>query len=192
MHEHYAGFGDKLPAGCDAAARGASSSGCGRSRARTGVCANRRLERADAPRTLGMALPFIPSDAAVLALQAGVVAAPRRPPEMPWIKRLRGPGWALIPIALDRRRDLRDPLPVGYRDRLTYLALIAVPLLAAAALGWAPTARARGWRCWPRRCSRSPGRADTLAGEAAAALLVGAQLRHARRAAGARSPRRAG
>ena len=38
---------------------------------------------------------------------------------------------------LDRRRDLRDPLRVRHGHGLTYLALIAVPLLAAVALGWA-------------------------------------------------------
>ena len=42
-----------------------------------------------------MALAFIPSDAIVLAVQAGVVAAPRRPPTIPWIQRMSGPAWAL-------------------------------------------------------------------------------------------------
>ena len=46
-----------------------------------------------------MALGFIPSDAAMLIVQAGVVAAPRRPPRAPWMERLSGPAWAIIPIA---------------------------------------------------------------------------------------------
>ena len=45
-----------------------------------------------------MALAFVPSDAVMLAVQAGVVAAPRRPPEIPWIRKMSGPAWALIPI----------------------------------------------------------------------------------------------
>ncbi len=84
-----------------------------------------------------MALPFIPSDAALLAVQAGCVCAPRRPPEIPQLRRLSGPAWALVPIA--------SIIGVIYAIRyvsatatgLTYLALVAVPLLAAAALGWA-------------------------------------------------------
>ena len=46
-----------------------------------------------------MALAFVPSDAVMLAVQAGVIAAPRRPPEIGWIRRLSGPVWAIIPIA---------------------------------------------------------------------------------------------
>lgn len=91
-----------------------------------------------------MALGFVPSDAVVLVVQAGVVAAPRRPPQVPWIQRLSGPVWALIPIAsivgvIFAIRYLSDTATA-----LTWLALIAVPLLAAAALGWAM----RGARAW--------------------------------------------
>jgi hypothetical protein len=91
-----------------------------------------------------VALAFIPSDAAMLAVQAAVVAAPRRPPQAAWLSRVSGPVWAIIPIA--------SIIGVVYAIRyasatatgLTYLALIAVPLLAAAALGWA----SRGARPW--------------------------------------------
>jgi hypothetical protein len=83
-----------------------------------------------------VSLPFIPSDAALLALQAGVVLAPRPAPEIPVFRRLRGPGWALVPIAsivivIFAIRYVSDTA-----TGLTYLALVAVPPLAAAALGW--------------------------------------------------------
>jgi hypothetical protein len=91
-----------------------------------------------------MALGFIPSDAAVLCVQAGVVLAPRRPPEVPWIKRLSGPAWALIPIASIVGVIFAIRYVSGTATGLTWLALIAVPLLAAVALGWAM----RGSRPW--------------------------------------------
>jgi hypothetical protein len=91
-----------------------------------------------------MALGFIPSDAAVLAIQAGVVAAPRRPPEIPWIKRLSGPAWALIPIGSIVGVIFAIRYVSSTATGLTWLALIAVPILAAVALGWA----AHGARPW--------------------------------------------
>ncbi len=108
----------------------------------------------------------------MLALQAGVVAAPRAAPSFPLAVRVRGPAWALVPIGsivvvIFAIRFLSDTA-----TGLTYLAVVAVPPLAAAALGWA----ARGARpplalaaaglfalAWAARAS--------LVGEAAAALL---------------------
>ncbi len=119
-----------------------------------------------------MALPFIPSDAGLLALQAGVVAAPRAVGDITRLRRLRGPGWALVPIGsivvvVFAIRYLSDTA-----SALTYLALFAVPPLAAVALAWTM----RGARpltaaiviplfalAWAARTS--------LSGEAAAALL---------------------
>jgi len=46
-----------------------------------------------------VALAFVPSDAGLLALQAKVVAAPRKLPSLPLFGRLPGPVWALVPIA---------------------------------------------------------------------------------------------
>jgi hypothetical protein len=119
-----------------------------------------------------MALAFIPSDAAVLVLQAGVVAAPRRAPRIQRLERLSGPGWAVIPIAsivgvIFAIRYLSDTATA-----LTYLALVAVPLLAAAALGWAM----RGSRPWAALVAiplfaLAWGVRTTLVGEASAALL---------------------
>ena len=95
-----------------------------------------------------MTLGFIPSDAAMLALQAGVVAAPRAVPRIDWLRRFRGWGWALVPIASIVGVIFGIRYVSDTASWLTYLALIAVPLLAAVALGWAmrgstPLGRAR-------------------------------------------------
>jgi hypothetical protein len=84
-----------------------------------------------------VALGFISSDAGLLLLQASVVAAPRTPPRWGWTTRLRGPAWALIPIAsivgvVFAIRFLSDTA-----TGLTYLALVTVPPLAVVALAWA-------------------------------------------------------
>jgi hypothetical protein len=119
-----------------------------------------------------LALAFVLSDAAMLALQAGVVAAPRVTPGLDRFKRLRGPAWALVPIGsivvvIFAIRYVSDTA-----TGLTYLALVAVPPLAALALGWCGRGArpwlalavlplfALGW--WSRH---------TLAGEGARALL---------------------
>lgn len=125
-----------------------------------------------------MALAFIPSDAAMLVLQAGVVAAPRRAPEIPQLRRLRSPGWALVPIASIVGVVFAIRFVSDTATGLTYLALVAVPPLAAAALAWAM----RGGGSVRRRTP--PAIAATallfalawafhhaLVGEAAAALL---------------------
>jgi hypothetical protein len=119
-----------------------------------------------------MALGFIPSDAAILAVQAAVVAAPRRPPEVRWIQRLSGPAWALIPIGSIVGVVFAIRYLSSTATALTWLALIAVPILAAAALGWAMRG-SRGWLAlgavplfilaWASR--------TTLWGEGAATLL---------------------
>ncbi len=84
-----------------------------------------------------MALPFIPSDAGVLALQAAVVAAPRQIDRPAWMDRLRGRGWALVPIGSIVVVVFAIRYVSDTATGLTWLALIVVPLLAAAALGWA-------------------------------------------------------
>jgi hypothetical protein len=83
-----------------------------------------------------VALPFIPSDAGLLLLQAGVVAAPRVPPGLERLDRLRGRGWALVPLASIVLVVFAIRYVSDTATGLTYLALVAVPLLAAAALGW--------------------------------------------------------
>ena len=84
-----------------------------------------------------MALPFIPSDAAMLALQAGVVAAPRPVARLAMLERLQSRAWALVPIASIVIVVFAIRYVSDTATGLTYLALVAVPLLAAAALGWA-------------------------------------------------------
>jgi hypothetical protein len=119
-------------------------------------------------------LPFWVSIAALSLVQGALVALPRKlPVAMP--ERLRGRRWALIPPA----SVLLFVLVAGAAERasaqaLTYLALVAVPLLAALALGWlargarpiiallAPALFALAW--WDR---------GGLAGNGAALLLSG-------------------
>src|SRR5207245_4384496 len=117
-------------------------------------------------------LAFIPSDAALLGLQAAVVAAPRAVRPLPLAQRFRGPAWALVPAAsivvvIFAIRYVSDTA-----TGLTYLALVAVPPLAAAALGWV----GRGAR--PQLAALSVAlfvlawaSPKSLAGEAAAAVL---------------------
>ena len=126
-----------------------------------------------------MTLPFLPSDAAMLLLQAGVVAAPRAVTRPRMLDRFRSRWWALVPVGSIVAVIFAIRYASGTATGLTYLALVAVPPLAAAALAWA----ARGPRRWPRA---RPGAAiaatgllfalaalerDALVGQGAAALL---------------------
>lgn len=125
-----------------------------------------------------MALPFVPSDAGLLLLQAGVVAAPRRAPRLALLERVRGPLWAIVPIASIVLVVFAIRFVSDTATGLTYLALVAVPPLAAVALGWAT----RGGGYGPRRTAAAIAITavlfavawvfhDSLAGGAAAALL---------------------
>ena len=125
-----------------------------------------------------MALPFIPSDAGLLLVQAGVVAAPRAVPRIPRLERFRGPAWALVPIGSIVVVVFAVRFVSDTATGLTYLALVAVPPLAAGALAWAI-------RGGPRDRSRVAASValtaalfaaawvwhHSLAGDAAAALL---------------------
>jgi hypothetical protein len=84
-----------------------------------------------------VALAFIPSDAGLLALQAAVVAAPRPVARPGWMERFRGRGWAIVPIGSIVVVVFAIRYVSDTATALTDLALVAVPLLAAAALGWA-------------------------------------------------------
>lgn len=119
-----------------------------------------------------MTLPFLPSDAGLLLLQAAVVAAPKEIVRPPLLARVRGVAWALVPVASIVGVIFAIRYASDTATGLTYLALVAVPPLAAAALGWTG------------RGSRPPLALATLAlfalawaahrslpGEAAAALL---------------------
>jgi hypothetical protein len=84
-----------------------------------------------------VALPFIPSDAAMLTLQASVVLGPRPVTRPPWLQRFHGRGWALVPIGSIVVVVFAIRYVSATATGLTDLALVAVPILAAVALGWA-------------------------------------------------------
>jgi hypothetical protein len=121
-----------------------------------------------------VALPFVPSDAGLLLLQAGVVAAPRAAPRIRPLERFHGRGWALVPIGSIVAVIFAIRYVSDTATGLTYLALVAVPPLAAAALGWAM----RGATA-PLALGAIPLfllawlSKGSLAGQAAAALLSG-------------------
>jgi hypothetical protein len=119
-----------------------------------------------------VALAFIPSDAALLALQAGVVAAPRPIERVKWLERFRGRGWALVPIGSIVLVIFAIRYVSDTATGLTDLALVAVPILAAVALGWAM----RGARLYAALAAIplfiiAWTSKNTLVGEAAGALL---------------------
>jgi hypothetical protein len=123
-----------------------------------------------------VALPILPSDAGLLLLQAGIVASPRPLGNAlrERVKRLRGPAWALIPVVSIVGVIFMIRYASGTANWLTYLALVAVPILGAVALGWASR-----WS-WPWFVIAAAGlfvlawRAPhSLSGEAAGALLSG-------------------
>lgn len=95
-----------------------------------------------------MTLGFIPSDACVLIVQAGLVAAPRRlgPDDRVGrlAARLQSRWWALVPLGSIVVVVFAIQAASATAEGLTWLALIAVPILAAAAFGWAN----RGARWW--------------------------------------------
>ena len=79
----------------------------------------------------------------VLSLvQAGLVLLPA-PREIPALRRLRSGWWAAIPAASVAAFVFGERALGGLADGLTYLALIAVPPLAAVGLGWAMRAGRR-------------------------------------------------
>jgi hypothetical protein len=119
-----------------------------------------------------VALPFIPSDAGLLALQAAVVAAPRPVQRPAWMGRLHGRGWALVPIGSIVVVVFAIRYVSDTATGLTWLALIAVPILAAVALGWAM----RGGRRWAALLAvplfvLAWAAKSSLSGQAAASLL---------------------
>jgi hypothetical protein len=124
-----------------------------------------------------VSLGFIPSDAAVLVVQAGMVAAPRRlgPDDRlgRLTDRLQSRWWALVPVGSIVVVIFAIQAASETADGITWLALIAVPILAALAFGWAT----RGTRWWLGLLAAplfalAWARPHTLYGEAAATLLT--------------------
>jgi len=81
-------------------------------------------------------LPFWTSIAVLSLAQGAVVAAPRVP-RLSWLESRAGRGWALIPpLSVLGFVLIASAAQQASAQSLTYLALVAVPLLAALALGW--------------------------------------------------------
>ena len=88
-------------------------------------------------------LPFWLSIALLSLVQGGVVAVPGAPGE-PKLARLRGRRWALIPpVSVVAFVVITSAAEHASAQGLTYLALVAVPLLAALFLGWPAGDRAK-------------------------------------------------
>lgn len=81
-----------------------------------------------------MTLPFAVSDTGLLAAQAAAVALPRAP-RIPFFERFRSGWWALVPVASIVLVIFGIQAASSSANALTYLALVAVPPLAAVALG---------------------------------------------------------
>lgn len=120
-------------------------------------------------------LPPVPSFAVSICilsvLQGALVAVPAARP-IRALERMRSGWWALIPVASVVGFAFGAQALSGLADGLTYLALIAVPPLAAAALAWAMRG-ARPWLALAAAPLFAIAWADRggLAGEAAAAAL---------------------
>lgn len=87
-------------------------------------------------------LPFWLSIGLLSMLQGALVALPR-PPRSPLLERLRGGGWAaVLPVSVLAFVLIARGAESASAQGLTYLALVAVPPLAALALGaWSRGAR---------------------------------------------------
>jgi hypothetical protein len=119
-------------------------------------------------------MTFAASIAALGLVQAGLVALPAARPLPPWLNSLRSRWWALVPalsiVVVIAVVNFYSDSATG----LTYLALVAVPPLAAAALGWLVHGARPGWAlasialfvlAWAAQ--------GAVAGEAAALALSG-------------------
>jgi hypothetical protein len=116
--------------------------------------------------------PFLAADGVLLCTQAALVALPRAGLPAP-LARLYGRAWALIPplsIAVVVAAVSAEP---AVADGLTWLALIAIPPLAAAALGWAMHGGRPllAWLALPLFAA-AWWETGTLFGDSAAALLT--------------------
>jgi hypothetical protein len=108
----------------------------------------------------------------VLTLVQSVLVTVPAAVEVPLVSRFRGRWWALIPAASVIGVVFGVRAASGVADGLTYLALVAVPPLAALALGWAMRA-SRPWFAVAAAVLFAVAWADRrgLVGEGAALLL---------------------
>jgi hypothetical protein len=82
-----------------------------------------------------MSLPFWLSDAVLLTVQASLIALPRAAPPAV-LRRLSRRGWALVPAVSIAAVVAAIALDPATADVLTWLALVATPILGAVALGY--------------------------------------------------------
>lgn len=125
-----------------------------------------------------MTREFLASNIVLIGVQAGAVALPRAhsiPALERLSSRLRSPWWALVPLASIALVVWAINFQGGTADVLTWVALLAIPPLAAAALGWtmhggrpwlAPLAAVLFLVAWVARD-------ENVGGELAATLLTG-------------------
>jgi hypothetical protein len=121
-----------------------------------------------------VSLPFAVSIALLGLVQAVLVVLPRARQSPTWVTRLGNPWWALVPAASIAVVIGVVELESSSATWLSYLALVAVPPLAAFALGELIHGSRRGW-AWATLplfalAWATPG---SLAGEAAAVALSG-------------------
>lgn len=122
-----------------------------------------------------MTLGFWISDVCLVGMQSALVALPRGCAPAPLrrlVRRLSGRGWALVPLASIVLVVVAIRAAGATADGLAWLALIAVPPLAAAALG----ATMRGARPWLAPLAiplfaLAWWQRESLVGEGAAVLL---------------------
>ena len=118
-----------------------------------------------------MDTPFLIDNFALIGSQAALVALPGQGAP-PWVERFAGRGWALVlPLSIAVVVAAIAAVP-GTAVGLSWLALLAIPPLAAAALGWAM----HGSRAWLALLAVGLlvlgwTRQDTPAGDVALALL---------------------
>lgn len=117
-------------------------------------------------------MSFPISIAALSLFQAALVALPRCRPPFAWMP--RSVWWAVVPAASILLVVFGIEAAPGSADALTWLALLAVPPLAAFALGWLVHGSAPAWALLAAPLfSLAWAAQDSLAGETAAALLSG-------------------
>jgi hypothetical protein len=116
---------------------------------------------------------FAVSIAALSLFQAVLVALPRFRQPFAWMP--RSPWWAIVPAASIVVVVFGIEAAPGSADALTWLALLAVPPLAAFALGWLVHGTTPVWALLavPLFALAWAAQESSLAGETARALLTG-------------------